>query len=71
MKYLLTNEESERLKFRKLEDNDFKIWIDLFEDEETAILLGMGEYKTPQERCEKWFEWTFHRYENTWAAKIF
>ena len=22
----------------------------------------MKDYKTPHERCEKWFEWTFHRY---------
>ncbi|MGC4128094.1 MAG: GNAT family N-acetyltransferase [Bergeyella sp.] len=64
MKYLLTNQETERLKFRKLEHSDFDIWIELFEDEQTSKLLGMDEFKTPKERCEKWFEWTFHRYEN-------
>ncbi|WP_267401804.1 MULTISPECIES: GNAT family N-acetyltransferase [unclassified Chryseobacterium] len=24
----------------------------------------MENFKTPKECCEKWFEWTFHRYEN-------
>ena len=64
MKYLLTNQESTRLIFRKLEHSDFEAWLELFKDEEVTKLLAMGEYKTPNERCEKWFEWTFHRYEN-------
>ncbi|QDP85511.1 GNAT family N-acetyltransferase [Chryseobacterium sp. SNU WT5] len=64
MKFLLTNQETERLKFRKLNDNDFEEWQELFEDEEVTRLLGMHEFKTPRERCEKWFEWTFHRYKN-------
>lgn len=64
MKYLLTNQETERLFFRKLEHFDFEIWLELFKDEYTAKMLGMSQFKTPKERCEKWFEWTFHRYEN-------
>lgn len=64
MKYLLTNQETERLLFRKLENVDFENWIELFRDEYTAKMLGMDHFKTPKERCEKWFEWTFHRYEN-------
>ena len=64
MKYLLTNQETERLKFRKLEHSDFEKWIELFKDDYVTKILGMDEYKTPTERCEKWFEWTFNRYEN-------
>ena len=64
MKFLLTNQESKRLLFRKLEQSDFDIWLELFEDETTSKMLGMDEFKDEQERCEKWFEWTFHRYEN-------
>ncbi len=64
MKYLLTNQETQRLKFRKLEHSDFDIWIELFEDDLTSKLLGMSEFKTAKERCEKWFEWTFYRYDN-------
>lgn len=64
MKFLLTNQETERLIFRKLENSDFEIWLKLFEDENTAKMLGMDHFTTPKERCEKWFEATFHRYEN-------
>ncbi|MCD0455068.1 GNAT family N-acetyltransferase [Chryseobacterium sp. LC2016-27] len=64
MKYLLTNQQTERLHFRILEQSDFENWLKLFEDEQTARMLGMDNFKTPKERCEKWFEWTFHRYEN-------
>ena len=64
MKFLLTNQETERLVFRKLENTDFNTWIELFKDETTSKLLGMSEYKTPEQRCEKWFEWTFHRYDH-------
>lgn len=62
--YLLLGEETERLTFRKLENSDFDVWMELFQDDMTAKLLGMDEYQTPKERCDKWFEWTFHRYEN-------
>ncbi|WP_326984903.1 GNAT family N-acetyltransferase [Chryseobacterium sp. MYb264] len=64
MKYLLTNQETKRLLFRKLENSDFDHWLELFQDEHTAKMLGMENFKTPKERCEKWFEWTFNRYEN-------
>lgn len=59
MKFLLINQETYRLKFRQLEDSDFANWLELFKDDETVQLLGMTQYKSPQERCEKWFEWTF------------
>lgn len=64
MKYLLTNQQTERLHFRKLEQSDFENSLELFEDEQTARMLGMDHFKTPKERCEKWFEWTFNRYKN-------
>lgn len=62
--FLLPNQETQRLLFRKLEDFDFETWLELFKDEQTAKMLGMDGFKTPKERCKKWFEWTFHRYEN-------
>lgn len=64
MKFLLTHQQTERLFFRKLEPGDFEEWLELFNDENTARMLGMEHFKTPAERCEKWFEWTFYRYEN-------
>jgi len=64
MKFLLENQETERLIFRKLEESDFETWLKLFHDETTTKMLGMQEFRSPRERCEKWFEWTFSRYEN-------
>ncbi|MCD1116421.1 GNAT family N-acetyltransferase [Chryseobacterium turcicum] len=64
MNFLLTYQQSERLTFQKLQHSDFEIWLELFEDEHTAKMLGMDDFKTPKERSEKWFEWTFHRYES-------
>jgi len=64
MKYLLTNQETERLNFRKLEISDFNTWMTLFKDYTTRENLGMSEFKTAEECCEKWFEWTFNRYDN-------
>lgn len=64
MKFLLNHQETERLRFRKLESTDFTVWLELFRDDETSKLLGMQDFKTPEERCEKWFEWTFYRYDN-------
>jgi RimJ/RimL family protein N-acetyltransferase len=64
MKFLLSNQETERLRFRQLEPADFTVWLELFRDDETSKLLGMQDFQTPEERCKKWFEWTFHRYEN-------
>ena len=64
MKFLLSNQETERLLFRQLGPADFTVWLELFRDDETSKLLGMQDFQTPEERCEKWFEWTFHRYEN-------
>ena len=43
MKFLLTNQETERLKFRQLEDSDFENWLELFRDDHTTQLLGMEE----------------------------
>ncbi|KQT16906.1 hypothetical protein ASG31_11075 [Chryseobacterium sp. Leaf404] len=64
MRYLLTHLQTSRLHFRKLQPSDFEIWLELFKDQHTVKILGMHAFRTPEERCEKWFEWTFHRYEN-------
>lgn len=63
MKLLLENQETERLKFRRLEQEDFSVWKEIFEDEITSKYLGMDHLKTADERCSYWFELTFNRYE--------
>ncbi|WP_312342319.1 hypothetical protein [Chryseobacterium binzhouense] len=49
MKLLLENQETERLKFRKLKKEDFNIWKELFEDENTSKYLGMDYLNTADE----------------------
>lgn len=64
MKYLLDNEETNRLKFRLLKQSDFDIWINLFKEDKVAQFLGFDTSKSPIELCEIWFEKVFYRYEN-------
>ena len=64
MKYILEGQETERLKFRLLNERDFDEWVELFTDNGVSKVLGMDKIGTPKEQCEKWFEWTFDRYKN-------
>ena len=64
MKYILEGQETERLKFRLLKEDDFDEWVELFTDNGVSKVLGMDKLGTPKEQCEKWFEWTHDRYKN-------
>jgi len=64
MKYLLTNEETKRLKFRLVTTDDFDSWLPLFKKENVAKFLGMPDNLSQTEQCEFWFKKVFHRYEN-------
>lgn len=64
MKYLLAGEESERLKFRLLEPNDFDEWMKLFEGKDVSGFLGMAHIPTAKEQCQHWFDLQKRRYEN-------
>lgn len=64
MKYTLEGEETERLKFRLLNIEDFDDCIELFKDNEVCRFLGVDKVETPNERCKLWFEMTFDRYKN-------
>jgi RimJ/RimL family protein N-acetyltransferase len=62
MKYLLENQQSERLYFRLLERSDFDTWIDLFREPGVAGFIGMDKIPTPEEQCEAWFQKVERRY---------
>lgn len=62
--YLLENFETERLKFRKLEWDDFDDWSELFVLDEVAVFLALDPKLSKRELTQKWFDKTFHRYEN-------
>ncbi len=64
MNYLLTGEESERLKFRLLKQDDFDSWLDLFSSNDIARFLDLDPKLSERELCQKWFDKVFHRYEN-------
>ena len=64
MKYLLTGQETERLKFRLLQDSDYNTWINLFRGTDYARFLGMAHLQTPEEQCNLWFEKVKTRYGN-------
>ena len=64
MKYLLNEQETSRLKFRQLEQDDFETWLKLFQEKEVAGFLGFGNIPTPEGQCEEWFKIQENRYAN-------
>ena len=64
MRYLLTHIETNRLIFRALSADDFDAWMPLFALKEVAIFLDMDQKLTQRERCQQWFDKSFHRQEN-------
>jgi ribosomal-protein-alanine N-acetyltransferase len=64
MKYLLTGQETERLKFRLLKPEDFDSWVDLFKAKNIAKFLDLDLKLSESELCKIWFDKVFHRYEN-------
>ena len=60
--YLLENEESERLLFRKLEETDFDTWMDFCRHPDSFKYLGLTATNDPHERCRFWFKRVFDRY---------
>ncbi|MFD2516155.1 GNAT family N-acetyltransferase [Pontibacter locisalis] len=64
MKYLLKGQETERLKFRLLQQDDFDSWMKLFRAKNVAIFLGLDPTLSEYELCKLWFERGSHRYEN-------
>jgi RimJ/RimL family protein N-acetyltransferase len=64
MKYLLEGVETERLRFRKLEKEDYNCWLTFFRHPGAADYLGLGSGKMPGELCYEWFKRVFYRYEN-------
>jgi [ribosomal protein S5]-alanine N-acetyltransferase len=64
MKYLLINQETERLWFRPLENEDATIWLEFLKDDNSVKFLGMDLDQSPEERCKEWFMRVEDRYKN-------
>lgn len=64
MKFLLEGQHSERLNYRKLEDNDFSWWMEFSSDSNSTRFFGFPENLTSSEFCRLWFTKIFDRYKN-------
>jgi RimJ/RimL family protein N-acetyltransferase len=64
MKYLLTGEETQRLKFRLVKPEDFDAWVNLFFANDIGKYLDLDSQLSELELCKIWFEKVFYRYDN-------
>lgn len=62
MNYLLHQQASERLEFKRISLYWFDDWLKFFEDPETSK-YWVEEKETPRVACEKWYARQFERYE--------
>lgn len=63
MSYLLTGHESERLRFRPLQPDDFDSWLPFY-DHPQSTQYWAGEPSDPVRNCQQWFDKTFYRYQH-------
>lgn len=64
MKYLLEGQETDRLKFRLLQESDFDTWIEFFNDPDAVRFLGLPDIGSAHDKCSLWFKYTETRYMN-------
>lgn len=62
MKYLLENEETERLIFKKIDPFDFHAWIEFFKDP-SSFEYWEVELESPEIECENWYKKQLGRYD--------
>jgi RimJ/RimL family protein N-acetyltransferase len=63
MNYLLTNQQSKRLKFRQLKESDFNTWLEFFKNKQAIKGIGLDSKIAPEELCKNWFTKIMTRYE--------
>ncbi len=56
MAYLLTDEETQRLIFRSIEDISFEQWLPFFHIANNARMVALDHLETPEAQCRFWFE---------------
>lgn len=62
MKYLLHDQQSERLLFRPIQTSDFNEWLQFFIDPD-FYKYWVAEKDKPEAECKKWYANQFNRYE--------
>ena len=63
MKYLLDQEETNRLYFRLVDLSDFNSWLTFFKDP-ASFAHWVGERKSPEVECTEWYAKQFNRYKS-------
>lgn len=63
MKYILKNQESNRIIFREIQNSDFNDWLVFHQDPNTS-LYWQSDLESPEIECEKWYNKQFNRYAN-------
>jgi ribosomal-protein-alanine N-acetyltransferase len=63
MKFLLEEEETARLHFRKINNSDFDSWLEFFKHP-SSLEHWVGQFDKPEIECKKWFDRQAKRYEN-------
>ncbi len=63
MDLLLVDQETERLKFRKINVSDFEAWLPFYQNP-LSTQYWEGLPKDPIKACEEQFQRVFERYEN-------
>ena len=63
MNYLIADQETNRLLFRKISVSDFDAWLKFFETSESSK-YWIYKKEDPKTECSKWYERQFERYKN-------
>ncbi|WP_430401636.1 GNAT family N-acetyltransferase [Fluviicola sp.] len=63
-KLWLFGQETERLSFRRLHEDDFDTWLSFCEDSEIMRYFAFSETASALEKCRQWFDKIAWRYEN-------
>lgn len=69
MNLVLHDTSTERLYFRKLQQEDFKSWLPFHQDKETSK-HWKGLPKNPTTACKEDFDRSFYRYEHKLGGKM-
>lgn len=63
MKYLLEEQETNRILFRQVKESDFEAWVAFFKNPK-SFEHWVSELDKPEIECEKWYKKQFFRYKN-------
>jgi len=63
MKYLLFQEETERLLFRGIDISDFDDWLNFFKDPK-SFEHWKRKFQEPEMECQQWYQRQLERYED-------